>query len=77
MEGQDLIAIGFVRTSYGVKGDIKVSSYSGETAHFLPLKEVFLKKGNVQKRFAVERVQPEKCKHRGKFPIFGRCLRDL
>ena len=57
MEGQDLIAIGFVRTSYGVKGDIKVSSYSGETAHFLPLKEVFLKKGNVQKRFDVERVQ--------------------
>ena len=57
MEGQDLIAIGFVRTSYGVKGDIKVSSYSGETAHFLPLKEVFLKKGNAQKRFDVERVQ--------------------
>ncbi len=57
MEGQDLIAIGFVRTSYGVKGDIKVSSYSGETGHFLKLKEVFLKKGKVQKRFDVERVQ--------------------
>ena len=47
MEGQDLIAIGFVRTAYGVKGDIKVSSYSGETAHFFQLKEVFLKKGSV------------------------------
>ena len=57
MEGQDLIAIGFVRTSYGVRGDIKVSSYSGETDHFLPLKEVFLKKGAVQKHFDVERVQ--------------------
>ena len=57
MEGQDLIAIGFVRTAYGVKGDIKVSSYSGETGHFLRLKEVFLKKGNVQKRFGVEKVQ--------------------
>ena len=57
MEGQDLIAIGLVRTSYGVKGDIKVSSYSGETDHFLKLKEVFLKKGNVQKRFSVEKVQ--------------------
>ena len=57
MEGQDLIAIGFVRTSYGVKGDIKVSSYSGETEHFFPLKEVFLRKGKVQKRFAVEKVQ--------------------
>ena len=57
MEGQDLIAIGFVRTSYGVKGDIKVSSYSGETEHFFPLKEVCLKKGKVQKRFAVEKVQ--------------------
>ena len=56
MEGQDLIAIGFVRTSYGVKGDIKVSSYSGETAHFLQLKEVFLKKGSVQKRFGVEKA---------------------
>ena len=57
MDGQDLIAIGFVRTSYGVKGDIKVSSYSGETGHFFPLKEVFLRKGKVQKRFAVEKVQ--------------------
>ena len=57
MEGQDLIAIGFVRTAYGVKGDIKVSSYSGETGHFFRLKEVFLKKGAVQKHFDVERVQ--------------------
>ena len=57
MEGQDLIAIGFVRTAYGVKGDIKVSSYSGETEHFFKLKEVFLKKGTVQKHFGVERVQ--------------------
>lgn len=57
MEGQDLIAIGFVRTAYGVKGDIKVSSYSGETGHFFKLKEVFLKKGTVQKHFDVERVQ--------------------
>ena len=57
MDGQDLIAIGFVRTSYGVKGDIKVSSYSGETEHFFPLKEVFLRKGKVQKRFGVEKVQ--------------------
>ena len=59
MEGQDLIAIGFIRTSYGVKGDIKVSSYSGETAHFFRLKEVFLKKGSAQKRFSVERVQEQ------------------
>ena len=59
MEGQDLIAIGFVRTSYGVKGDIKVSSYSGETDHFFRIKEVFLKKGAVQKHFAVEREQEQ------------------
>lgn len=57
MEGQDLIAIGMVRTSYGVKGDIKVSSYSGETEHFFALKEVFLRRGAVQKHFDVERVQ--------------------
>lgn len=57
MEGQDLIAIGFVKTSYGVKGDIKVSSYSGETEHFFSLKEVFLKKGAVQRHFDVERVR--------------------
>jgi len=55
--GQDLIAIGFIRTSYGLKGDIKVSTYSSETEHFFSLKEVFLKKGIVQKRFDVERVQ--------------------
>jgi len=56
LKGQDLIAIGFVKTSYGVKGDIKVSSYSGETEHFLKLREILLRKKDVQKKFIVEHV---------------------
>jgi 16S rRNA processing protein RimM len=38
----DRIAIGRLGAPKGVKGDIKIHSYSGEFAHFLKLKEVEL-----------------------------------
>jgi 16S rRNA processing protein RimM len=51
----DRIAIGIIRTSFGVKGELKVKSFSGEVKHFLSLKEVFLKdKGN---RFLLKKVE--------------------
>jgi len=51
----DRIAIGIIRTSFGVKGELKVKSFSGEVKHFLSLKKVFLKdKGN---RFLLKKVE--------------------
>lgn len=51
------LAIGRIRTSHGVRGDLKVESYSGETEHFINLKEVDLRYGSRQKSLAVERVR--------------------
>lgn len=52
----DFIAIGNIRTSHGVKGLLKVRSYSGETDHFFELEEVTLKdRRGREKRFDVER----------------------
>ena len=39
----ELIAIGVVRTSWGVKGWLKLSSFSGEWDHFMNLETVVLK----------------------------------
>jgi 16S rRNA processing protein RimM len=37
------LAIGLIRTSYGLKGELKVKSLSGEIGHFMKLKEICLK----------------------------------
>jgi 16S rRNA processing protein RimM len=39
----DLLAIGRLGAPKGVRGDLKVHSYSGESAHFLKLKEAALR----------------------------------
>ena len=41
---KEKLVIGIIRTSYGIKGELKVKSLSGETAHFLALKYIYLKK---------------------------------
>ncbi len=51
------IIIGKIRTSHGVKGDLKVHSSSGEYDHYSKLKTVVLKKGNRSKEFEVEAVK--------------------
>ena len=53
----DQIAIGKIRTSHGVKGQLKVLSFSGESKHFLKLKELILKKNTREKLFQVEEVK--------------------
>ncbi len=56
---QGFLAIGSIRTSHGVKGLLKVHSFSGETEHFFQLEEVTLMDKKGRKRiFAVERVVP-------------------
>ncbi len=53
----DEIAIGKIRTSHGVKGFLKVLSFSGETEHFLKLKEFVLKKNGKTKVLPVESIR--------------------
>ena len=50
----DLVAIGFVRTSWGVKGWLKLGSYSGEWDHFRSLRDLVLRKGGAEKRAVAE-----------------------
>jgi len=49
-----LVAIGRVRTSHGVRGEVKVLSYSGVFSHFETLQTISLRKGLVEKQLQVE-----------------------
>jgi 16S rRNA processing protein RimM len=49
-----LVAIGKIRTSHGVRGEVKVLSYSGVFDHFERLKSVSARKGAVDKTLTVE-----------------------
>ena len=53
----DDIAIGKIRTSHGVNGFLKILSFSGQTDHFLKLKEFVLKKNGKVKVLAVESIR--------------------
>ena len=53
----DEIAIGKIRTSHGVKGFLKVLSFSGQTEHFFKLKEFVLKKNGKTKVLTVENIR--------------------
>lgn len=52
----DKVTVGKIRTSHGVKGFLKVMSYSEEYEHFKELKTVELRKGKRSKVFEVEQV---------------------
>ena len=54
----DRLVIGIVRTSHGVRGNIKVTSLSGEIEHFLSLKEITLRKGEKETLYHVAEVKP-------------------
>ncbi len=51
------ITIGRIRTSYGVKGYLKVQSFSGVTEHFFKVRSVTLKNKGREKTFQVEDVR--------------------
>jgi len=51
---EERLAIGLIKTSHGVKGNLKVKSFSGEINHFFRLKKVYIKKGD---RFIPYRVE--------------------
>jgi len=52
------IATGLIRSSHGVRGFLKVFTYSGEHQHLMELKEVTVKHGSREKIFSVEEVKP-------------------
>lgn len=51
----ELIAIGRVKTAFGLTGELKVESFSGESTHFASLEHVRL--GDAQREYAVESVR--------------------
>jgi len=51
------VIVGKIRTSHGVKGDLKVYSSSEEYDHYHAFKTVVLKKGNRSKSFEVEAIK--------------------
>lgn len=54
----DMIAIGKIRTSHGVRGFVKIVSFSGETEHFFNLEKVTLKADRVNREYTIEDVKP-------------------
>jgi 16S rRNA processing protein RimM len=51
------LAIGLVRGKHGLKGELKVKSFSGDSEHFFPLKQILLCRGERQLDFTVEHVR--------------------
>lgn len=48
------LAIGQILKSHGVKGYVKVRTFSGETGHFIKIKTVFLERNQRREEFEVE-----------------------
>lgn len=53
----DGVAIGVVRRPHGVRGAVKIHSFSGETRHFKALREVELRRHEARRRLAVRSVE--------------------
>lgn len=53
----ELKAVGKVRTSFGVHGELKFLSYSGDYDHFERMTQVILKKGQVEKQVVLESIR--------------------
>ncbi len=52
----DTLIIGFIRTTHGLAGKVKVISTSGEYEHFLNLTEVTIRKGSIEKTLVINEV---------------------
>ena len=50
------LAIGKIRTSFGVKGFVKIISFSGENDHFYKLEEVILQSDRIREKKKIEEV---------------------
>lgn len=54
----DLIAIGRIRSAHGLKGFLKIMSFSGETDHFFSLENVYIIQKGSERQMIVEEVKP-------------------
>jgi 16S rRNA processing protein RimM len=54
---KDKLVVGIIQTSYGIYGEVKVKSLSGETEHFYTLETIYLKKKGVFYQFRVENIR--------------------
>jgi 16S rRNA processing protein RimM len=54
---KDKLVIGIIQTSYGINGEVKVKSLSGETDHFHKLETIYLKKKGIFYHFRVEKIR--------------------
>lgn len=53
---KNLLAIGYVKSAHGVRGNIRVCSFSGESEHFYNLEELTLRRGRKKYIFKIENV---------------------
>ncbi len=53
----DLLVIGLIKTSHGLKGYLKLKSLSGEIEHFFRLKKVYIRKKDLFFSYPVESVK--------------------
>ncbi|MBN2443501.1 MAG: 16S rRNA processing protein RimM [Spirochaetales bacterium] len=51
------LAIGIIRTSFGVHGELKVKSLSGETDHFLELSHISIEKNGQLHEYRIEGIK--------------------
>lgn len=54
----DEIAIGRIRKTHGVKGYLKILSFSGEYDHFFDLETLTLRKDGKSRTFQIEKIAP-------------------
>jgi len=54
LKESSLLAIGRIRTSHGVRGEVKVTSYSGEYEHFTAMTSLIARKDRVEKVLDIE-----------------------
>ena len=54
---RDMLAVGGVVKTHGVRGHVRVRSYSGESAHILGLKRVLIGKESARREYVVEEIR--------------------
>ena len=54
----DLLAVGVITSPYGIHGEVKGKSFSGEPGHFATLTEALFRKGAREKRLRIESARP-------------------
>jgi 16S rRNA processing protein RimM len=55
----DMLAVGVVASTHGLKGELTVRSFSGRIEHLGHLREVLLRRGAEERRASVQSVRPK------------------